>query len=239
MAEQIASFLTLDGYSCGIEVGPGGGVLTQFVIPRLKQIVAVEFDRDMIPILADRFSETHLQLVQGDFVRTRIDNYFEGQQFALVGNFPYNISSQIVFKMLDHIDLVPELVGMFQKEMADRILEPHGNKTYGVISVLTQAFYTGEKMMLLKPSSFNPPPKVDSMVIRLRRREVQPEVSYKVLRKVVKGAFSQRRKKVSNSLKGVVDADLLIEMELADLRAEHISVERFIELAVRVENLSA
>lgn len=224
----------MDGYSCAIEVGPGEGVLTQFLIPRLEKITAVEFDRDMIPILEHRFSNTHLKLIQGDFVRTRIDHLFGEEQFALVGNFPYNISSQIVFKMLDHIPQIPELIGMFQKEMADRILEPHGNKTYGVISVLTQAFYTGEKMMVLKPGSFNPPPKVDSMVIRLRRKEIQPDVSYKKLRQVVKGAFSQRRKKVSNALKGVVPLEILKEMELADLRAEQISVETFIALASRI-----
>lgn len=233
-AERIASFLTLKGYKNALEVGPGAGILTQYLIPRLKQLVAVEYDFDMIPILDEKFKQTNFELIQGDFVRVDISPFFGEEPFALIGNFPYNISSQIVFKMLDHIERIPELVGMFQKEMAERILADHGSKKYGVISVLTQAFYSGEPMMTLKPGSFNPPPRVNSMVIRLRRKEILPDVPYKTLRTVVKGAFSQRRKKMSNSLKGVVDKELLIEMDLADLRAEHIPVETFINLTKKV-----
>lgn len=189
----------------------------------------------MLDSLAPLAASGKVTFIRGDFLKVNMDPFFDGEPFALVGNFPYNISSQIVFRMLEYRARIPEMVGMFQKEMAQRIISPHGSKTYGVISVLTQAYYSGESMMTLKPGAFSPPPKVDSMVIRLRRREVLPDVEYRTLRRVVKGAFSQRRKKMSNALKGVVDADLLRSLGYADLRAEQLAVSDFLALAEKVD----
>lgn len=198
-------------------------------------LVAIEFDRDMLEALSPLEKSGKVSFIQGDFLKVNMDPFFEGEPFALAGNFPYNISSQIVFRMLQYRARIPEMVGMFQKEMAQRIISPHGSKTYGVISVLTQAYYTGESMMTLKPGAFSPPPKVDSMVIRLRRKDHMPAIEYRILRKVVKGAFSQRRKKLSNALKGIVDTGLLRTLGYADLRAEQLAVSDFLTLAARVE----
>lgn len=231
VAEKIATFLTFKGYDHLIEVGPGQGVLTKHLIHFSNKLIAIEFDRDMVEILETNYSQDDLDLIQGDFLQINLHPFFDGLPFALVGNFPYNISSQIVFKMLEYRSRVPELVGMFQKEMAARIIAPHGSKTYGVISVLTQAYYTGESMMILKPGSFSPPPKVDSMVIRLTRREVLPKIEYKRLRRVVKAAFGQRRKKLSNALKGTIPGEVLKELGYADQRAEQLTVDDFLKMA--------
>jgi 16S rRNA (adenine1518-N6/adenine1519-N6)-dimethyltransferase len=236
VAEKIATFLSFEGYEHVVEVGPGQGILTQHLVKQKNKLVAVEFDQDMITVLEKTFTRDQLDLIQGDFLRINMHPFFDGQQFALIGNYPYNISSQIVFKMLEYRTRIPEMVGMFQKEMAARIIAPHGSKTYGGISVLTQAYYSGEAMMTLKPGSFSPPPKVNSMVIRLRRKEDYPEVEYKFLRRVVKSAFGKRRKKLSNALKGVVPVELLKELYFADLRAEQLSVENFINIAQHLGN---
>lgn len=235
IAEKIASFLTFNGYNNLVEVGPGQGILTKHLLDLPGGLIAVEFDRDMLEILSPLAKNGKVDFLQGDFLKINMDPFFEGEPFALVGNFPYNISSQIVFRMLQYRTRIPEMVGMFQKEMAQRIISPHGSKTYGVISVLTQAYYTGESMMTLKPGAFSPPPKVDSMVIRLQRKEHMPGVDYRTLRKVVKGAFSQRRKKLSNALKGLVEKDLLQSLGYADLRAEQLAVSDFLALAERLE----
>jgi 16S rRNA (adenine1518-N6/adenine1519-N6)-dimethyltransferase len=235
VAEKIVTFLTFNGYEHLLEVGPGQGVLTKHLIHFPNKLVAVEFDRDMVEILETKFSDNDFDLIQGDFLHINLHPFFDGLPFALVGNFPYNISSQIVFKMLEYRLRIPELVGMFQKEMAARIIAPHGSKTYGVISVLTQAYYSGESMMILKPGSFTPPPKVDSMVIRLTRREELPNIEYKLLRRVVKAAFGQRRKKLSNALKGTIPNEVLTKLGFSDLRAEQLSVEDFLKLAEYLE----
>lgn len=235
VAERITTYLTYQDYEHKVEVGPGQGILTQHLIHHKGELIAVEFDREMVDVIQSKFNESDFTLVQSDFLHTDMRSFFDGAQFALIGNFPYNISSQIVFKMLEYRARIPEMVGMFQKEMAERIIADHGSKTYGVISVLTQAYYTGEAMLTLKPGAFSPPPKVNSMVIRLRRKDEFPEVGYKTLRRVVKGAFSQRRKKMSNALKGVVPLEKLKDLGYADLRAEQLSVEDFIRLATEIE----
>ncbi len=235
IAEKIASFLTFEGYSHVVEVGPGQGILTKYLLDLPADLIAIEFDRDMLETLSPMAESGKVTFIQGDFLKVNMDPFFEGEPFALAGNFPYNISSQIVFRMLQYRARIPEMVGMFQKEMAQRIISSHGSKTYGVISVLTQAYYTGESMMTLKPGAFSPPPKVDSMVIRLKRKEHPTEVEYRTLRKVVKGAFSQRRKKLSNALKGLVDKELLKSLGYADLRAEQLTIPDFLALAARVE----
>ena len=164
---------------------------------------------------------------------------FDGEPFHLIGNFPYNISSQIIFKMLKEYTLIPEMVGMFQKEVADRIIAPPGNKVYGVISVLTQAYYEGETIFKVSPGSFNPPPKVQSSVIRLKRKEnYELGVDYKLLRSVVKTSFGQRRKMMRNTLKSLVKDETILKDPQFQKRPEELGLEEFIEVVKIVENVN-
>ena len=234
MAGDIAKFLTFKGYADVIEVGPGQGVMTEYLLDMPINLMAIEYDPDMVAILDERFGG-RLNVIQADFVRIDLTDFFSGRSFAIVGNFPYNISSQIVFRAIENYQRVPELVGMFQREMAARIISPPGSKGYGVISVLTQAFYSGESLMQIKPGAFHPPPKVHSMVIRLTRKDDIAHIPYKILRRIVKAAFGQRRKKLSNALKGVVPKEMLADFNLLDERAEQVPVDVFIDMAQKLE----
>ncbi|MEM1220907.1 MAG: 16S rRNA (adenine(1518)-N(6)/adenine(1519)-N(6))-dimethyltransferase RsmA, partial [Bacteroidota bacterium] len=203
LAEKISKSLQrTDEFARVLEVGPGKGMLTKYLIERDFALTVVEADRDMIAYLEEHYPALQPHIVSGDFLKVNLAATMQGKPFGLIGNFPYNISSQIVFKMIKHRDLVPEMVGMFQKEMADRIIAPPGNKTYGVISVLTQAYYEGEMLFKVSRGSFNPPPKVESAVIRLSRKEnFNLECDERLFRTVVKQAFNQRRKMLRNTLK--------------------------------------
>ena len=233
IAERLANAIQSDGCDTIVEVGPGRGILTRYLIKQPLPVVAVELDRDLIPYLEKEFASTKLRIVQGDILKIRFDEILPVESnFVLVGNFPYNISSQIVFLGIQHRHHVPFMAGMFQKEMADRICSPPGSKQFGVISVLVQAFYTPTQLFNVKPGSFSPPPKVQSSVISLTRyRKEIDGLAFSILRQVVKMAFSQRRKKLSNTLKPILAADVLIEMGVADLRPEQLGVEQFIALA--------
>jgi len=175
-------------------------------------------------------------ILEGDFLKAKLDEIFENQPFALIGNFPYNISSQIVFKMVDYRHLISEMVGMFQKEMAERIIAAPGGKDYGVISVLTQAFYEGKLLFNVSKGNFNPPPKVESAVIRLTRKE-SPELDYdfQLFRNIVKTTFNQRRKMLRNTLKGFFKDETILEDPFFQQRPEQLSVADFVELTRRVE----
>jgi len=233
IAERLANSLPLDGCDGIVEVGPGKGVLTKYLTRLSLPLVAVELDRDLIPFLEKEFSASHFRLVQGDILRVRLDELFAPDaSFLLVGNFPYNISSQIIFLALQYRHQVPLVVGMFQREMAVRICSGEGSKEYGVISVITQAYYKTEVLFHVKPGSFSPPPKVQSAVIRLVRYRKEIEgVDFNTLRRVVKVAFGQRRKKLRNTLGPLIDESILRAMNVVDLRPEQLSVEQFIELA--------
>jgi 16S rRNA (adenine1518-N6/adenine1519-N6)-dimethyltransferase len=233
IAERLATALHTEGCDAIVEVGPGKGILTKYLLRQPLPVVAVELDRDMIPILEKEFAGTSLRLIQGDILRIRFDTVLGPDvPFVLVGNFPYNISSQIVFLGIKLRDRVPFMAGMFQREMAERISSPPGSKTFGVISVLVQAYYHPAILFQVKPGSFSPPPKVNSSVISLTRFRTEIEgVPYANLKQVVKMGFSQRRKKLRNTLKGLIPEETLKEMGVVDLRPEQISVDQFIALA--------
>ncbi len=225
-----------DKYDKIIEIGPGKGMLTKYLYNDWKEnLIAIEADGDMVDYLAEHYPE--VSVMHRDFMKVWLSKiYGDDTQFGLIGNFPYNISSQIVFRMIEHKALIPEMVGMFQKEMAERIIAPSGNKTYGVISVLTQAFYEGEYLFTVKKGAFNPPPKVQSAVIRLTRKENQDlGCSPKLFRAVVKTAFSQRRKMLRNTMKNFIPHEELMKDDFYTIRPEKLSVEQFIELTNKVE----
>lgn len=233
IAERLATSLNTEGCGAIIEVGPGRGILTRYLIRQPLPVIAVELDRDLIPFLEKEFAGTSLRLVQGDILTVRLDELLPGgDDFVIAGNFPYNISSQIVFLGLQHRHRVPLMAGMFQREMAERICSPPGSKAFGVISVLVQAYYTPSLLFHVKPGSFSPPPKVQSAVISLTRYRSEIEgVPFNTLRQVVKMAFSQRRKKLRNTLMPLIPEETLKELSVSDLRPEQISVETFIALA--------
>lgn len=215
------------GYDSLIEVGPGMGVLTKYIVvnDKVKNFKVVEIDRDSVAYLKTNYPD--LKVLEQDFLQIDLNELFD-KPFAVIGNFPYNISTQILFKVLEYRDKVPEVVGMFQKEVAQRIAAPPGGRTYGITSVLLQAFYDIEYLFTVEPHVFNPPPKVDSAVIRLKRntRESLPCDEAQFFR-IVKTAFNQRRKTLNNALKSM---NLAIPEKFKSLRAEVLSVEDFVEI---------
>lgn len=239
IAQNISNALNYkDNYSNVLEVGPGKGMLTKFLLQQPFELKAVEADKDMIPVLQNNFPELFNNILFADFLKVDLSQVFDGHTFGLIGNFPYNISSQIVFKMLEYKHYIPEMVGMFQKEMAERITSAPGSKAYGVISVLTQAFYSGQYLFTVENGNFSPPPKVKSGVIRLKRERVAIEgCDEQLLRKVVKTTFNQRRKMLRNSLKAVINDEDFLKDAFFDQRPEKLSVQDFIELTGKIESL--
>lgn len=210
-------------------MGPGTGALTQFLLAREEfETSVIEVDGESVDYLRIHYPQLQERIYSRDFLRIDLSELFT-EPVAIAGNFPYNISSQIVFKIIEHRDLVPEMVGMFQKEMAERIVEGPGTKTYGIISVLTQAFYRVEYLFTVHEHVFTPPPKVKSAVIRLQRNETTDlGCDEKMFIRVVKTAFNQRRKTIRNSVKQL-NPDRK-EHPFFDLRPERLSVEQFVEL---------
>ena len=236
MAAQIADSLTIEGYSRALEVGPGQGFLTKYLLQRDVDLLVVEADRDMVGYLGKNYPDLHERIIPADFMKLDLKQFFKDEQFALIGNYPYNISSQILFKMLDYRNQIPEMVGMFQKEVAERVVAPAGNKTYGVISVLMAAYYEGEYLFTVGPENFNPPPKVQSAVIRLRRKEdSELGCDAKLFKKVVKQAFSQRRKMLRNTMKVYLSGNDILENEFFKQRPEKLTLEDFVQLTKWVE----
>lgn len=231
IAEQIVNSLTWENYHQVLEIGPGMGVLTQFLLEQKRNVSVVEIDRDSIAYLKEKYNgiKEVLPIYEEDFLKMDLTIKFE-EALAVVGNFPYNISSQILFKVIEHKDMVPEVVGMFQKEVAERVAAPHGNKTYGVISVLIQAYYKVEYLFTVHEHVFTPPPKVKSGVIRLIRFRQDLEVNDKKFKQVVKAGFSQRRKTLRNALKQLGIPESQKDHRFFSMRAEQLSVEDFIEL---------
>ena len=237
VARQIAEAVAVEDVAQVLEVGPGQGMLTQFLLERGRPVLAVEADRDMADYLRNAFSEwAPDHLVEADFLKVDLGALTQNRPTALVGNFPYNISSQILVRLVDHRELFPRLVGMFQRELAERVLAPPGTKTYGAISALVQAFYRGRNVLQVKPGSFNPPPKVDSTVIALERLPPgeEPDCDVKILRQVIRVSFQQRRKMLRNSLKPLW-TDFDPEDPTLTRRPEQLSIADFVELAKRVE----
>ena len=246
VAEKIAQTLSLEGYSNVIEIGPGMGVLTKHLLQRDLDLVAMDLDEESIVYLNHSFPLEHadilkrnnrLNIIEADFLKFDLTQLYGDEQFAITGNFPYNISSQIVFKMLEMRHQVPEFSGMFQKEVAKRICEGPGSKTYGILSVFVQAYYDVEYLFTVPPGVFDPPPKVDSGVLRLtRKKELNLPCDERLFFKVVKTAFNQRRKTIRNSLKVFNLSDNLKEDTIFDQRPEQLSVADFVMLTQKIAN---
>lgn len=230
IARDIAHSLSLDNYSKLLEVGPGMGVLTQFLIPLDTETFVIEIDKESVSYLKKHYPELDNHLLEGDFLKLPLQEIFK-EPIAIIGNFPYNISSQILFKAIDHKDLIPEIVGMFQKEVAERVVSPPGSKKYGITSVLLQCYYDVEYLFTVDETVFDPPPKVKSAVIRLRRNDRDKlDCDEKKFIQVVKTAFGQRRKTLRNALKSLNLVDENTASQYLSLRAEQLSVEDFMNL---------
>ncbi len=235
IAQKIADSLTLQGYHNVLEIGPGMGVLTKYLLEKPVTTYVIEIDTESVAYLQNHYPELNGKIISQDFLKYNLTEVLGTEPFAIIGNFPYNISSQIVFKTLELRNQVPEFSGMFQKEVAERICEKKGSKTYGILSVLTQAFYEAEYLFTVSEHVFTPPPKVKSGVLRLKRKEnFQLPCDEKLFFNVVKTAFNQRRKTLRNSLKTYQLADNLKEDSIFDLRPEQLSVEQFIELTQKI-----
>ena len=212
-----------------LEIGPGTGVLTELLIKKVNDFSVIEIDRESIAYLHEHFPA--LKIIEGDFLEFDIQ-----QNLAIIGNFPYNISSQIFFRVLDGRQYVKEVVCMIQKEVADRIASKEGNKTYGILSVLLQAYYDIDYLFKVPPGVFNPPPKVNSAVIRLRRNNVATLSCDEVLfKKVIKQGFQNRRKTLRNALKNLNLPGSVYALTIMDKRAEQLSVDDFVSLTRSIE----
>jgi len=215
-----------------LEIGPGTGVLTDFILEKgFANFKIVEIDEESVEYLIHKYPSLESQLISADFLKLNLEEVFP-DNFSIIGNFPYNISSQILFKVWDERQRVNEVVGMFQKEVAERVAAKPGSKTYGILSVLLQAFYDIEYLFTVSEEVFNPPPKVKSGVIRLKRNQLEKlDVDEAKFKEVIKTAFNQRRKTISNSLKrmGIKETSANLD-HLLGQRPEQLSVEAFIEI---------
>lgn len=222
-----------------LEVGPGMGVLTQFLLKKDRELKVVEIDRESVPYLKEHFPELNDNIIEADFLKMDLHEVFNGKQFVLTGNYPYNISSQIFFKMLENKDLIPCCTGMIQKEVAERLAASSGNKSYGVLGILIQAWYDVEYLFTVNENVFNPPPKVKSAVICMRRNNKKELGCNEALfRKIVKTVFTMRRKMIRNGMKQIVGKDCpLLNEPIFNLRPEQLSIEEFIDLTNKVEGV--
>ncbi len=246
IAERISDSLSYEGYEYLVEIGPGTGILTKFLIEKPVNLLALDVDYESVQYLNTIFlseigspssQSNKLEIVHGDFLKYDLLNHYKGEPFAVIGNFPYNISSQILFRVVELRAYVPELVGMFQKEVAQRVCASEGSKTYGILSVLVQAFYEAEYLFTVGPEVFSPPPKVDSGVLRLTRRtNYSLPCDEALFFRVVKTAFNQRRKTLRNSLKSLQLSDNLKEDAIFDRRPEELAVADFIALTEKIED---
>ena len=237
IAQNIADSLTENGYENVLEIGPGMGVLTKYLLKKKLKVHVIEIDTESVEYLKANYLDLADRIILKDFLKINLSDYFGDEQVAIIGNFPYNISTQIVFKTLENRHQIPEFSGMFQKEVAKRIAEKEGSKVYGILSVLTQAFYDVAYLFTVPPTVFNPPPKVESGVIRLIRKEnFTLPVNEKLFYTVVKTAFNQRRKTLRNSLKTLNLSDILREDPIFAKRPEQLSVQEFISLTSKIEN---
>lgn len=216
-----------------MEIGPGMGVLTEFLLPLAPELKSVELDEESVLFLQSRFPNNARQIIHADVLSLDWAELMGGEPFALVGNYPYNISSQIIFKMLEYRELIPEMVGMFQKEVAERLVAAPGTKVYGILSVLCAAYYEREYLFSLSPTDFHPPPKVHSGVIRFRRKakEDSAQCDPQLLKRVVKTAFNQRRKTLRNALKPLGRPLDKLDPVLLQKRAEQLSYQDFVKLS--------
>ena len=215
-----------------LEVGPGMGVLTQFLMEKGREVKVVELDFESVAYLRENFPALEGNIIEDDFLKLKLEKLFDGRPFVLTGNYPYNISSQIFFKMLDYKDLIPCCTGMIQKEVAERIAAGPGSKTYGILSILIQAWYKVEYLFTVHEHVFNPPPKVKSAVIRMTRNETKElGCNERLFKLIVKTTFNQRRKTLRNSISSILEkGNPLSNDPVFNKRPEQLSVQEFIEL---------
>jgi 16S rRNA (adenine1518-N6/adenine1519-N6)-dimethyltransferase len=232
IAQRIAETIDVGGGMPVLEIGPGMGVLTQFLLQNKEiDLTCVELDSESVTYLLANFPELNGRIIEGDFLKMNLNEMYKGQ-FCVVGNFPYNISSQIFFKVLDHKDKIPICAGMIQKEVAERMASKPGTKAYGILSVLVQAYYDIEYLFTVHENVFDPPPKVKSAVIRMRRNETKKiDCDEDLFVKVVKTAFNQRRKMMRNSLQAMLgQGHPLLADPVFMKRPEQLSVSEFVDL---------
>ena len=228
IAQKIADTLSLANYKKVVEIGAGMGVLTQFLLKKDTEVYVVEIDKESVVYLEAHYPELRGKIIADDFLKYDIVGYLR-EPFAIIGNFPYNISTQIVFKLLELRDYVPEFSGMFQKEVAERICEREGSKTYGILSVLVQAFYEATYLFTVSEGVFNPPPKVKSGVLRLvRKPDYHLDCDEALFFTIVKTAFNQRRKTLRNSLKPLLTNESLKKNSIFDKRPEQLPWQDFV-----------
>lgn len=234
-AQKIVNALEVDEGSDVLEIGPGTGVLTKFLLNRKLNLYLVELDRDSVVFLKENFGLSDQLVIEADFLKLDLGKIFHSN-FYIIGNFPYNISSQIFFRVLEYRSQVKGLVGMIQKEVAQRIAAPPGSKTYGILSVLLQAYYNIEYLFTVKPGQFNPPPKVDSAVIQMKRNKTDHlDCDEKLFFRIVKQGFQNRRKTLRNALKPINLPDSVRINPMLDKRAEALSVDDFVFLTKKIE----
>ena len=235
-----------------LEVGPGMGVMTQYLVQKPRTVKVVEIDYESVSFLREKLPSLEENIIEDDFLKMHLENVFQGQSFVLTGNYPYNISSQIFFKMLDYKDLIPCCTGMIQKEVAERIAAAPGNKSYGILSVLIQAWYSVEYLFTVHEHVFNPPPKVKSAVIRMTRNSTTSlGCDEQLFKRLVKTTFNQRRKTLRNNIRPLLgeldtqcakegfpipDHSTLLQDPIFNQRPEQLSVQQFIELTNRVSD---
>ena len=235
-----------------LEVGPGMGVMTQYLVQKPRTVKVVEIDYESVSFLREKFPSLEENIIEDDFLKMHLEKVFQGQSFVLTGNYPYNISSQIFFKMLDYKDLIPCCTGMIQKEVAERIAAAPGNKSYGILSVLIQAWYSVEYLFTVHEHVFNPPPKVKSAVIRMTRNSTTSlGCDEQLFKRLVKTTFNQRRKTLRNNIRPLLgeldtqcakegfpipDHSTLLQDPIFNQRPEQLSVQQFIELTNRVSD---
>lgn len=232
ISKRIAETIKTDKYVHVLEIGPGTGVLTQFLLHDSNvDLQVIELDSESVDYLKENFPALEGRIIFDDFLKYDLSKLFNGESFVLIGNYPYNISSQIFFKALDNKERIPFISGMLQKEVAERLASKPGKKAYGILSVILQAYYDIEYLFTVPPSVFNPPPKVDSAVICMRRNNVQKLDCDEVLFKtVIKTSFNQRRKTLRNSLKSIFPPNFVAENEIFNQRPEQLSVAEFVQL---------
>ena len=237
IAQKIADLLQNQNCKNIVELGPGMGVLTQFLISGRRNLKLIEIDNESVTYLNHKYSKMQKDILNEDFLKMDLSKIFNCQSFGIIGNFPYNISSQIIFKVLEFRQYIPFFCGMFQKEVAQRICEKPGTKAYGILSVLCQTYYNSQYHFDVSPRVFTPPPKVDSGVFSLTRKEnLIIDFDENLLFKIVKTGFQQRRKTLRNSLKSLNISQLILEDSIFDLRPEKLSSAQFIELTKKVGN---
>ena len=232
VAEKIADTLILKDYKNVLEIGPGMGVLTKYLLKKDKTTYVIEIDPESVEYLQANYLNLAPRIIEKDFLKYDLNEVFNQEPFAIIGNFPYNISTQIVFKTLEMRDQIPEFSGMFQKEVAQRICSKEGSKVYGILSVLTQAFYDAEYLFTVPPHVFNPPPKVNSIVVKATRRNHEFRADPALIKHVVKTAFGQRRKTLSNSLSQIIPKEVFKTHPFSTLRPENLTHLEFEELCV-------